>query len=84
MNASPYKPIEIFRIGDEQGGDSIFFESHLHARTAVSSANQFLVGGGRRVPPVMSFSDEGRLLAMWVQRGKGLGSSILVAALSSG
>lgn len=73
VNTSPYELTEIFRIGDEQAGGSIFFESHLHTQIAVNSANQFFVGGGWGVSPVMSFSDEGRFVGYVGAEGKGPG-----------
>ena len=72
MNTSPFELTEIFRIGDEEGGDSIFVETHLYTQIAVNSVNQLFVGGWR-VSPVMSFSDEGRFIGYLGAKGKGPG-----------
>ena len=72
MNTSPFELTEIFRIGDEQAGDTILVETHLYTQIAVNSVNQLFVGGWR-VSPVMSFSDEGRFIGYVGARGEGPG-----------
>ena len=72
MNTSPFEFTEKFRIGDEEGGDSIIIETHLYTQIAVNSVNQLFVGGFR-VSPVMSFSDEGRFIGYVGAQGKGPG-----------
>ncbi len=88
VNTTPYEFIEIFRIGDEASADSIFFESHLRSQIAVNSANQLFVGGGWRVSPVMSFSEEGDFIGFLGAEGEGPGefktsSSVVVGPRDS-
>lgn len=73
INTSPYKFTEIFRIGDEASGASVFIASHVHSQIAVNSANQLFVGGGWRVSPVMSFSDRGNFIGFVGAEGEGPG-----------
>ena len=72
MNTSPYHFTEIFRIGDESRGDSIFFRDHEDAQLAVNSSNDLFVGGWDEVP-VLSFSDEGKLIGLVGAEGEAPG-----------
>lgn len=55
---SPDELAEIFRIGDESKGDSIFFQDHEDLQLAVNSTNHLFVGGYGE-SPVYSFSSNG-------------------------
>ncbi len=72
INNSPYHFTEIFRIGDESRGDSIFFRDHEDAQLAVNSSNDLFVGGWDETP-VWSFSDEGKLIGFVGAEGEGPG-----------
>lgn len=72
MSNSPYRFTEIFRIGDESRGDSIFFQDHEFAQFAVNSSNDLFVGGWNEAP-VLSFSDEGKLIGFVGAEGVGPG-----------
>ena len=74
VNTSPYELVEIFRIGDEARGDTIFFSAHEYSVIAVNSLNQMFVGGGwPPVVPVMSFSNKGHLIGLLGAEGEGPG-----------
>ena len=69
---SPYKLTEIFRIGDESKGDSIFFQHHEDLRLAVNSTNHLFVGGYEE-SPVYSFSGNGEFIGFVGSEGVGPG-----------
>ncbi|MCY4674292.1 MAG: 6-bladed beta-propeller [Bacteroidetes bacterium] len=69
---SPYELTEIFRIGDESKGDSIFFQDHEDLRLAVNSTNHLFVGGYGE-SPVYSFSGNGEFIGFVGSEGVGPG-----------
>ena len=67
-----YELTEVFRIGDEGKGDSIFFQDHEDLQLAVNSTNHLFVGGYGE-SPVYSFSSNGEFIGFVGSEGVGPG-----------
>jgi len=81
INSSPDDLIEIFRVGDEAGGDTILFRNHEHAEVAVDNSGRFFVGGWQE-SPIIAFSEKGDFIGYVGGWGKAqVSSKIVVVSL---
>ena len=72
VRPSPYELVEIFRIGHEADGDTIFFRNHEFMEIAVDNTGSIFVGGWNE-SPVMGFSNQGNFIGFVGSKGEGPG-----------
>ncbi|MCY4001857.1 MAG: 6-bladed beta-propeller [Bacteroidetes bacterium] len=72
IRPSPYELVEIFRIGHEADGDTIFFRNHEFMEITVDNTGSIFVGGWNE-SPVMGFSNQGNFIGLVVSKGEGPG-----------